>query len=310
MKKILVLIAALCIICLTGCDNTPQVPNEMTIREDIEESATFQEYKEKADLKITNLEIVKRQTTPEDKIDKVWVAVDASSDSVESKMYYCVTYGLYNEGWIFEEENFDSPDEWVFKPLCGINKEDALWYLPYGAEITSEYLNLEDNYQTFSYHYVDSHKYCDIEHTGELEFRFGSGYYGDGGGEWHSYGTYDSTYENWHLNGVWDRRGKDTVILYDVDEVIADNYTSLHILNNSDEEFDIDADYSHEIYYEWGNPRISRYSGNYGYQLKIAIPFTHDWMSFYCLMFISYDTVVDEVESPYEKICDFGILPN
>ncbi len=51
---------------------------------------------------IQNLEIDKRQTTIEDKIDIIYLSGSAENEAVRYDFSYKLTYNLYNEGWILD----------------------------------------------------------------------------------------------------------------------------------------------------------------------------------------------------------------
>lgn len=87
---------------LPGCSSAP--PDELKLREDLYNSEAFLEYEEQWDLEITDLEIVKRQTIREDRLDTVYVRVtlQESSGIMQIDGECTMTYKLYDNGWSLE----------------------------------------------------------------------------------------------------------------------------------------------------------------------------------------------------------------
>lgn len=204
-KLLVVILAAIAILLLAGCGEKPA--SEATLKEDIYNSSNFSLFSEQLDMEITDLEVVKRQTTTEDKVDTVWVKVTAAGDTAEGEMYYKLTYHLYNDGWLLEAIADDTVDSWHFKPLEGVPDEVIASYIPEGAEILENTVDLEVASHTVTYTYEESHLYCDVTYKKQLVFNFGSGYYTSGmhdPGRWGLQNEVDvGSYEDWHLEGTW-----------------------------------------------------------------------------------------------------------
>ena len=77
---------------------------------------------------IRQLDIIKRQTLPEQYTDTVYVTIQADSTSVSYIRSYVLTYNLYNDGWILDDvsEYADGPRDAL--PLAGPEEESAVWY--------------------------------------------------------------------------------------------------------------------------------------------------------------------------------------
>lgn len=205
-KLLIVILAAIAILLLVGCGEKPA--SEATLKEDIYNSSNFSLFSEQLDMEITNLEVVKRQTTTEDKVDTVWVKVTAAGDTAEGEMYYVMTYHLYNDGWLLETIADDAVDSWHFEPLEGVPDEVIASYIPEGAEILENTVDLEAASHTVTYTYEESHLYCDVTYKKQLVFNFGSGYYTSGmhdPGRWGFQNEVDvGSYEDWHdIEGTW-----------------------------------------------------------------------------------------------------------
>ena len=123
-KKLLaVIFFVIAISLLAGCGKKPA--SEATLKEDLYNSRSFSRFSNQLGMKITDLEVVKRQTTEEQKSDVVWVEVNTSSEAAEGEMYYVMRYELYNDGWQLENITEDRPGEWQFTPLKNVDAESA-----------------------------------------------------------------------------------------------------------------------------------------------------------------------------------------
>ena len=159
-------------------------------------------------MNITDFEIEKRQTTTESKVDIVWVSVKASGDTVKGKMYYKMTYNLYNDGWLLETIEDDNVDSWHFEPLCGVPDAEIAGYMPEEAEILENTVDFDTATQTVTYTYEEPHLYCDVTYKKQLVFDFGDIYYSFGMCEPGTWGFRDEvdagSYEEWHgIEGTW-----------------------------------------------------------------------------------------------------------
>jgi len=121
MKKmyfIFLAITALALL-LTSCGNT--VANEKRIQEDLTNYSGFLNEGEE----IKKVEIGKRQTEEENKIDTIWGYITTEDGECSYKKAVVLTYGLYDkDGWILDDVSVSSKKEWVITPLTGIQEDD------------------------------------------------------------------------------------------------------------------------------------------------------------------------------------------
>lgn len=205
MKKFLSVFCVLCIaavlLCLSGC--TPSVKNESEMGEDLYASAAFQYYRENAGFQIDSVEIIKRQTSPEEKVDSVWVTANVSGKDAEGTMSFLLTYELYNDGWLFESAEENDIDTWKAAPIQGLDESELQNYLPADATITSIATDIDIGQQQVQYSYVENYPLCEIVRQREMDFYFGTTYY-NGFGIWQCSGATDiGASENWNIDGVW-----------------------------------------------------------------------------------------------------------
>ena len=73
--------------------------SELDIKNDVSQSDVWKAL----NVEITDFTIIKRQTTPEQKIDTVYVTVTGENDDYMCVRNYVIEYELYNEGWLVEE---------------------------------------------------------------------------------------------------------------------------------------------------------------------------------------------------------------
>lgn len=104
------LLALFCLLALAGCSSTPDAPDEVAIMADLNCS---EETIVDGGMTVIHLKITKRQTTPEDKVDLVWVEYTAASDAAEYTNSALLTYGLYNEGWLLDSIEEDGKGSFV-----------------------------------------------------------------------------------------------------------------------------------------------------------------------------------------------------
>lgn len=209
-RVIILLCLATLVVFMGGCGKKEASVSQL--RSDLAESTRFSELAKRLDVEITNFEIVKRQTTPEDKVDTVWVKVDIAGTAVKGKLYYKMTYNLYNDGWLLEKIVDDETGSWSFTPLSGAPQELVDRSVPDGAEILSEEIDLDGGFHRINYSYVEKHLYCDVRHTRQCTLYFGTDYnnFTNNRGEWGPWGDVElETLEDWHINGTWE--GSDTI---------------------------------------------------------------------------------------------------
>ncbi|MCD7789925.1 MAG: hypothetical protein LUH55_05115 [Bacteroides thetaiotaomicron] len=188
------------VLLLSGCGST--VASEKQIRTDLEDNDVFYKYTHSLQLQISSISISKRQTDKSNKTDTIWIEVDAESDAVSSVMYYTMTYGLYNDGWLLDTVEVDKTDEWSYYPLTGVEGEELRYYIGEDAEIISNEVDLETGTQEVSTYEVVSYTYCDIYYRKMYSFIFGGDYYNLG--TWRLLETKDiGTSEEWDIDGTW-----------------------------------------------------------------------------------------------------------
>lgn len=110
-RKLLFLCAFLSLIILSGCSKPEK--SEAEIVKDLQTSPIFIS----VDVKISNYEIIKRQTNVDDKTDLVYITVQTNDPKLTSSLTFELKYELYNEGWILESvvRYYDGP--WEFSGL-------------------------------------------------------------------------------------------------------------------------------------------------------------------------------------------------
>jgi hypothetical protein len=239
---------------LTACGQT--TASESEIEKDLFESEEFSYYRDDLQVKITDMEIAKRQTTEENKTDTVWVDIEAESENITATMHFMMTYERYNEGWLLEEIVPTDESDWEFTPLNGVPDEKIWLYLPKGAEIESNTIDLDEGTQCVIYSYGEAHKYCDITYRKELSFYFGGAYASYGMGEWTWNGDNEiEMLESWKIDGTWqyvnqDDSGHKTEITFVIDGFDAD-------ASSFDDQKIYDIDGSCHVYYNFGSPFIA-----------------------------------------------------
>lgn len=180
---------------------TEGTADEIQLQDDLCNSDVFKETAMEFALELTDFKVIKRQTTPEEKIDKVWVAADAETSSAD--YYYkvrghleCILiYGLYNDGWILDEVTTEG-DPWSFVPLSGFSDEIlAEIILIEGGEFISNVVDLDQGTQYTTFRKTFTNQYCESVYVIEREWVFSAG-------SWNV--TYDNALdanETWHING-------------------------------------------------------------------------------------------------------------
>lgn len=195
------------ILLLPSCGTSePAIVPEAQLQNDLLSNAAFKEAVEEASLEITDFKIIKRQTTPEKKIDKVWVAVDAQTNNDSSDRLFTVgahlecvmVYGLYNDGWILDEIVTED-DSWSFVPLSGFSEEFAaeLALIEDGEFIRNE-VDLDNSVQYITYRRTVPNRYCESVYVMQDEYIFSHD------GEWllNDQRTLDKS-ETWNIEGTF-----------------------------------------------------------------------------------------------------------
>lgn len=121
MKKIysIFLSVTALIMLLTGCGNS--VANEKRIQEDLISYTGFLDDGEE----IKRVEIEKRQTEKDKKVDTVWGRVTTEDGECSYEKEVVLTYGLYDKGgWILDNVSVNNKKGWSITPLVGIKEDD------------------------------------------------------------------------------------------------------------------------------------------------------------------------------------------
>lgn len=183
---------------------TEDTADESQLKEDLCNSDIFKETAIEYALALTDFKVIKRQTTPEEKIDKVWVAVDAETSSAD--YYYkvnghleCVmTYGLYNNGWILDEISTEGDTAWTFKPLGGYSDAIVADMLIDGGELLENTVDLDNRTQYITYRKTMVDQYCKSEYVIQEIYIFSYG----AEWRWNDRRILDKN-ETWNINGVF-----------------------------------------------------------------------------------------------------------
>lgn len=72
-------------------------------REILSDIRAYDDYYSNFNLNIDSIQITKRQTNPEQKVDYVWCTVSASNRDFTCSRDYSLTYVLYNDGWLLDD---------------------------------------------------------------------------------------------------------------------------------------------------------------------------------------------------------------
>lgn len=97
---------------LTGCGKASKSGDEIIA--DIKDAVPFISYEE---LEITKYEILKRQTSQEDKTDIIYITLDVENEKIRGQLSYKLTYILYNDGWELETTEIYADGKHGFVPL-------------------------------------------------------------------------------------------------------------------------------------------------------------------------------------------------
>lgn len=120
---------------LSACGH--KVADEEQVRQELDTNSQFRFLGE--DEQIEEVVIEKRQTDKEQKTDTVWCTVTTSDAEASCQKEVVLTYGLYDKtGWVLDDIDVASRDEWVMTPLKGVEDSD----LP--ALLSDQALVIED----------------------------------------------------------------------------------------------------------------------------------------------------------------------
>lgn len=142
-RRIIALCMALCcVFSLFGCGAAKTVKSEQEIMADLQEKGMPEE---NPDAKITELEIIKRQTNAEDKHDLVYVTIQAEAETAKYVRSYQVEYGLYDDGWVLDDVSWFEDGENKTVPLTE----------PGSAELDQFFRNVNDGINAHNEKYSD-----------------------------------------------------------------------------------------------------------------------------------------------------------
>ena len=272
-KMLAVILVAVAILLLAGCEEKPV--SEETLKVDLYNSSSFSRFSEQLGMKITDLEVIKRQTYADEKIDTVWVKIKAAGDTAEGEMYYIMTYWLYNDGWQIESITDDEANQWTLIPTIGVDEETILAYVKSETNLDDfEYLSVESLFSDkIEYHYVqrvEYHNYMTEIRTYKVSCSFSLSSY-----EWEI-----TDMECVSLKTAWDAIGSwydsgETSYYYTVFRSTQTEYTiSANVYRSDETTLSIDYDVSgiqgkHEtgtVYFDLTSPFIDGRSGNLVYR--------------------------------------------
>lgn len=160
MKKIFTLVVCFFAVAmlLMGCGNS--VVDESQLKTD------FEAYM-KADFSAGNEQIVeinidRRQTEKDKKLDMVWCTVKTEDEKCAYEKSLILTYRLYDEdGWILDDVSVNSRSEWNIMPLAGADNNEIIASLN-GVNVTADnelWYITQENIKNIS---VDKHE-TDLE---------------------------------------------------------------------------------------------------------------------------------------------------
>lgn len=127
----------------TACGK--KVADEERIKQELESNQEIQFLGNRE--QIDKIVIQKRQTDKDQKTDTVWCTVSTNDTEVSYQKNVVLTYGLYDEGWMLDDVDIDSKDQWTYTPLKGISENDVLDSLQGHTVIVEneEWLITQDN---------------------------------------------------------------------------------------------------------------------------------------------------------------------
>ena len=115
------IIISFIIFTLTGCKSGNQPVNERQLLADINASSTYLTATKQVNF--MSIEVEKRITDEDDRLDQVFVFVSGESDDLRCSVAYELRYTLYNEGWMLESVNDRNYELWDVKPKKGVPEE-------------------------------------------------------------------------------------------------------------------------------------------------------------------------------------------
>ena len=143
-KTVCVLFSVCFLFFLSACGD--KVKNEAEMISDLQAYKGFVS----EDIKISNLEVVKRQTNTDKNSDEVYVTVYTDDERFTSTLSLVLRYELYNEGWMLESINrtkgvwefYGLSDEQLLDDIRNTDPNFSAWQLEIlNHEITGEQYN-------------------------------------------------------------------------------------------------------------------------------------------------------------------------
>lgn len=206
-KHIILFMFALLSLCLVmaGCSSNSG-KSEKAIQEDLIEWQIPSEAFSTGFQQITDFEILKRQTDPDNKTDLVYVTVTADSETGTFVRSYKLTYSLYNDGWILDdyEDYSEGKYETHAKALPSDQEIDNL-FTSYNNSHTNQYIDwsiaarnedLENGYAVYT---VVATYECFSAYATATETYIIPFYFSDWG-SWMEYGEYEYDNESYSID--------------------------------------------------------------------------------------------------------------
>ncbi|MDD3340052.1 MAG: hypothetical protein PHS82_14485 [Lachnospiraceae bacterium] len=122
MRKIclITLLIAMSLFVLTGCSG---VADEKKIQSDLKSYSKSDLLHE--DEKIDKVEIEKRETDKEQKVDTVWCSIITKDMSISYEKKAVLTYNFSDKSkWVLEDVSMNDSDKWIKTPINGISEKD------------------------------------------------------------------------------------------------------------------------------------------------------------------------------------------
>lgn len=155
---------------LGGC--TPKEASENEIQQALLQSSPYTDYFDSETSVVEDFAITKRQTSPENGTDVVWVSISAKDDEKSAQLSYIMTYILYNDGWQLEELSRDMESTWIFSPLQGPSDELIKENLPSDLTEFSTETDLEGKNATVTFTVENNRGYCITTYAKQVSFGF------------------------------------------------------------------------------------------------------------------------------------------
>lgn len=270
---------------LTGC--SPKAKSDQEIMNDVKDDFLYNW--SFVDFDDIDIEVYKRQTNKEEKIDFAWVTVAAENDEISMEVSYEVEYALYNDGWELEEINYSKRDYQVKK--SSVTEDDALSIVTQNYQDVYEEIvllqhdtDLAYRTDTFVFEGTYSEGYVTItDHiTVCYEYSLRDRWY-------NASHQREEIFQNWSVGGRWSYKLGDNEMWIDIVDL---NNGMIGI------EYDFDYDCIYETaFYGWKKTR-EQYASN-GIETR-TIDYTDDGFCF--------NLLEDESTTPYIYITKYGGL--